>query len=135
MSARLSIATPHRPTSPNDIGSSESMPSNVGMSNAVDSPSPPALMISLNRQFVSSAVPNPANIRIVHNFDRYIDAYGPRVYGYTPGNSASSGPVHRLQRHTRHRREPAVTELRRPERRGPLLAGGRDLVRRLIATD
>jgi hypothetical protein len=28
-------------------------------------------MISLNRQFVSSAVPNPANIRIVHNFDRY----------------------------------------------------------------
>ena len=49
-------------------------------------------MISLNRQFVSSAVPNPANIRIVHNFDRYIDAYGPRVYGYWPGNSPSSGP-------------------------------------------
>ena len=30
------------------------------MSNAVDNPSPPLRMISLNRQFVSSAVPNPA---------------------------------------------------------------------------
>ena len=49
-------------------------------------------MISLNRQLVSSAVPKPANIRIVHNFERYIDAYGPRVYGYSPGNSPSSGP-------------------------------------------
>ena len=85
MSASESTATPHRPTSPSAIGWSESMPSNVGMSNAVDSPSPPALMISLNRQLVSSAVPNPANMRIVHNFDRYIDAYGPRVYGNWPG--------------------------------------------------
>ena len=92
MSARLSMATPQRPTSPSAIGSSESMPSSVGMSNAVDSPSPPALMISLNRQLVSSAVPKPANMRIVHSFERYIDAYGPRVYGYTPGNSPSSGP-------------------------------------------
>ena len=81
MSANESIATPQRPTSPNAISSSESIPNNVGMSNAVDNPSPPERMISLNRQFVSSAVPNPANIRIVHNFDRYIDAYGPRVYG------------------------------------------------------
>ena len=62
------------------------------MSKAVDRPSPPVLMISLNRQFVSSAVPKPANIRIVQSFDRYIDAYGPRVYGYWPGNSPSSGP-------------------------------------------
>ena len=92
MSARLSMATPQRPTSPSAIGSSESMPSSVGMSNAVDSPSPPALMISLNRQFVSSAVPKPANIRIVQSFERYIDAYGPRVYGYSPGNSPASGP-------------------------------------------
>ena len=81
MSASESMATPHRPTSPSAIGSSESMPRSVGMSKAVDSPSPPDLMISLNRQFVSSAVPKPANIRIVHNLDRYIDAYGPRVYG------------------------------------------------------
>jgi hypothetical protein len=92
MSASESTATPHRPTSPSDIGSSESRPSRVGMSNAVDSPVPPDLMISLNRQFVSSAVPNPANIRIVQSRDRYIDAYGPRVYGYWPGNSPSSGP-------------------------------------------
>ena len=49
------------------------------MSNAVDRPLPPDLMISLNRQLVSSAVPKPANIRIVHNLERYIDAYGPRV--------------------------------------------------------
>jgi hypothetical protein len=28
---------------------------------------------------VSGAVPNPANIRIVHNFERYMDVYGPRV--------------------------------------------------------
>ena len=74
MSASESIATPQRPTSPSAIGSSESMPSNVGMSNAVERPSPPALMISLNRQLVSSAVPKPANIRIVQSFDRYIDA-------------------------------------------------------------
>ena len=44
------------------------------MSNAVERPSPPARMISLNRQFVSSAVPKPANIRIVQSFERYIDA-------------------------------------------------------------
>jgi hypothetical protein len=62
------------------------------MSNAVDRPSPPARRISLKRQFVSSAVPKPANMRIVHGLDRYIDAYGPRVYGYWPGNSPSSGP-------------------------------------------
>ncbi len=79
MSAIVSIATPQRPTSPSAMGWSESMPSSVGMSNAVDSPSPPALMISLKRQLVSSAVPNPANIRIVHSFERYIDEYGPRV--------------------------------------------------------
>ena len=54
----------------------------VGRSNAVDSPSPPASSSSWNRRFVSGAVPKPANIRIVQSFDRYIDAYGPRVYGY-----------------------------------------------------
>ena len=68
------MATPHRPTSPSAIGASESSPSSVGMSNAVERPSPPARMISLNRQFVSSAVPKPANIRIVQSFERYIEA-------------------------------------------------------------
>ena len=42
---------------------------------------PPARRISRKRALVSSAVPKPANMRIVHSFDRYIDAYGPRVYG------------------------------------------------------
>ena len=92
MSARESMATPHRPTSPSDMGSSLSSPRSVGMSNAVDRPSPPARMISLKRSFVSSAVPKPANMRIVHSLLRYIDAYGPRVYGNTPGCSASAGP-------------------------------------------
>src|ERR1700741_4154041 len=40
----------------------------------------------------STAVRKPANIRIVQSFERYIDAYGPRVYGYCPGNSPLSGP-------------------------------------------
>ena len=74
MSANVSTATPQRPTSPSAMGSSESSPSRVGMSNAVDRPPPPARMISLKRQLVSSAVPNPANMRIVHGLERYIDA-------------------------------------------------------------
>src|SRR4051812_12260794 len=92
MSANVSMATPARPTSPNAIGSSESQPNRVGMSNAVDNPVPPDRNSSLNLALVSSAVPNPANWRIVHNFDRYMDAYGPRVYGNWPGSSAPSGP-------------------------------------------
>src|SRR5204862_5635231 len=71
---------------------SESRPMRVGRSNAVESPSPPAASSSRNLRFVSGAVPKPANIRIVQSFDRYIDAYGPRVYGHSPGNSPSSGP-------------------------------------------
>ena len=78
---------------------------------------PPA-KISLNRQFVSSAVPNPANIRIVHSFDRYIEAYGPRVYGYCPGNSPSSGPYTGAKRHPRHRLEVGIP-MRRPHRTPP----------------
>ena len=58
----------------------------------MERPSPPATRRSWNRRFVSGAVPKPANIRMVHNFDRYIEAYGPRVYGYRPGNSPSAGP-------------------------------------------
>ncbi len=92
MSASVSTATPARPTSPLASGSSESRPSNVGMSNAVDNPSPPARSNSLNRALVSAAVPNPANWRMVHSRERYMDAYGPRVYGNCPGSSAPSGP-------------------------------------------
>ena len=79
MSARVSTATPARPTSPRASGWSESRASSVGMSNAVDRPLPPASSNWRNRSLVSSAVPNPANCRMVQSFDRYIEAYGPRV--------------------------------------------------------
>ena len=79
MSANVSTATPARPTSPLANGSSESRPSSVGMSKAVDSPSPPARRSSLKRALVSAAVPKPANWRIVHSRERYMEAYGPRV--------------------------------------------------------
>lgn len=73
MSARVSMATPARPTSPADhTSSSESRPISAGMSNAVDRPVPPWRRIALNRPLVSTAVPNPANIRVVHNRLRYI---------------------------------------------------------------
>ena len=74
MSASVSTATPARPTSPLAHGSSESRPSSVGMSNAVDSPSPPAANSCLKRPLVSSAVPNPANCRMVHSRERYMEA-------------------------------------------------------------
>ena len=35
---------------------------------------------------VSSAVPKPANWRIVHNRPRYMLGYTPRVNGYSPGS-------------------------------------------------
>ena len=79
MSARVSTATPHLPTSPSASGSSESRPIRVGRSNAVERPSPPAASSSRKRWLVSSAVPKPANIRMVQSFERYIEAYGPRV--------------------------------------------------------
>ena len=79
MSASESTATPQRPTSPSAIGSSESRPKSVGMSKAVDRPSPPERMISLKRLLVSVAMPKPANMRIVQSRDRYIEACGPRV--------------------------------------------------------
>ena len=39
---------------------------------------------------VSSAVPNPANCRIVHSRPRYIDGYTPRVNGGSPGSPIAS---------------------------------------------
>jgi hypothetical protein len=38
---------------------------------------------------VSSAVPKPANCRIVHNRPRYMLGYTPRVNGNSPGNPIS----------------------------------------------
>jgi hypothetical protein len=46
-SARESVATPHRPTSPSLRGSSESRPISVGMSKATDSPPCPCFSRNL----------------------------------------------------------------------------------------
>ncbi len=73
-SARVSTATPHLPTSPSARGSSLSRPISVGRSKAVERPSPPLARMARNRSLVSVAVPKPANIRIVHSFERYIEA-------------------------------------------------------------
>ena len=72
-SSSVSVATPHRPTSPSARGSSESSPINVGMSNATDRPPCPRARRKRYRSLVSAAVPNPANCRIVHKRPRYID--------------------------------------------------------------
>src|SRR5512140_2272808 len=90
MSFSESMATPHIPTSPLARGESESYPMSVGKWNAVESPVWPCERRNLNRAFVSSAEPNPANCRIVHNRPRYIVGCTPRVYGYCPGYPRSS---------------------------------------------
>src|SRR5574337_388653 len=72
MSASESMATPHLPTSPAEEGWSESYPIKVGRSKAVDSPIWPCSSRYLNRRLVSTAVPYPANIRMVQSLPRYI---------------------------------------------------------------
>src|SRR6476620_5948665 len=64
------------------------------MSKAVDRPVWPLASRNLKRWFVSSGVPKPANIRIVHGLPRYIVACGPRVSGYCPGSPSLSSYVH-----------------------------------------
>jgi hypothetical protein len=70
MSARLSTATPSRPTSPSERGSSESRPISVGRSKAVDRPVWPCSSRYLKRSLVSLAVLCPANMRMVHGLVR-----------------------------------------------------------------
>ncbi len=65
MSAAESMATPQWPTSPSERGSSESRPISVGMSKATESPPPPLARIILYRSLVCSALPKPANWRMV----------------------------------------------------------------------
>ena len=93
ISAAESMATPQCPTSPSERASSESRPISVGMSNATDSPLPPSARIILYRLFVSTALPKPANCRMVHGFPRYPVACSPRVNGYSPGQPIRSNPV------------------------------------------
>ena len=85
MSSSDATATPSRPTSPTARGESESTPISAGMSNAHDNPVCPCSSRYRNRSFVSAAVPNPANCRIVQSRPRYIDGYTPRVNGNDPG--------------------------------------------------
>src|SRR6476469_59829 len=65
----------------------------VGISNAVDRPVCPFSSRNLKRLFVSSGVPKPANMRIVHGLPRYIVACGPRVYGNLPASPSFSAYV------------------------------------------
>ena len=73
MSARVSIATPaladltERPRMVTSRG-----PSTSACRTRSTTRVPPARSNSLNRALVSSAVPKPANMRIVHSCDRYI---------------------------------------------------------------
>ncbi len=55
------------------------------MSKAVESPVWPCCRRYLKRALVSSGRPKPANIRMVQSRPRYIEGYGPRVYGNSPG--------------------------------------------------
>src|SRR5262249_10977945 len=57
----------------------------VGMSKAVERPVCPLSSRKRKRAFVSSAVPKPANWRIVQSRPRYMLGYTPRVYGNSPG--------------------------------------------------
>ena len=71
MSSMVSMATPHRPTSPALNGSSESRPIKVGRSkpstNQCSLSCPAFSNRYLNRRLVSSAEPKPANWRMVQS--------------------------------------------------------------------
>ena len=68
----------------------------------------PAASSSWKRRLVSSAVPKPANMRIVQSFERYIDGVRPARVRVLARELAVVGPVDRLDRNTRHRREVGV---------------------------
>ncbi len=61
----------------------------VGKSKAVERPVWPCSSRYLNRAFVCSGVPNPANMRMVQRRLRYIVGWTPRVNGYSPGKPRS----------------------------------------------
>src|SRR2546425_12564496 len=67
MSSRDDTATPHVPNSPFASGSSVSYPYRVGISKATLRPVSPWAMRYLNRRFVSSAPPHPADNPLLHN--------------------------------------------------------------------
>jgi len=92
-SAMEFTGTPTLPTSAAASGSSESKPSCVGRSKAVDSPVCPPSSSSRKRSLVARALEKPAYWRMVHSRPRYIVGWTPRVYGYSPGHPPSgAGP-------------------------------------------
>ncbi len=123
MSARLSMATPQRPTSPSAIGSSESMPEQrrhverrrqavtAGLDDLLEPP------VGVVGGAEAGEHPHRPQLRAVHRRVR-----APRVR-VDPGELAVVGAVHRLERHARHRGERRVAQLRRLEGGLPLLAG------------
>ena len=60
------------------------------MSKAVERPVLPLASRYLKRALVSSGVPKPANMRIVHSRPRYMVACTPRVKGNWPGRPRDS---------------------------------------------
>ena len=89
MSSSVSTATPSRPTSPSERGSSLSRPMSVGRSKAVLRPVWPFSSRNRKRSLVCRAVPKPANWRMVQSRLRYMLAWTPRVNGYWPGKPRS----------------------------------------------
>src|SRR2546425_3777801 len=84
MSSRDDTATPHVPNSPFASGSSVSYPYRVGISKATLRPVSPWAMRYLNRRFVSSPLPNPPHIPLVHNRPRDMVGWVPRGNGEPP---------------------------------------------------
>ncbi len=72
MSSSVSTATPSRPTSPRERGSSLSSPMSVGRSKAVLRPVWPFSSRNLKRSLVCRGVPKPANWRMVQSRLRYM---------------------------------------------------------------
>jgi len=70
-SSNVSIATPHFPTSPADLGLSESYPMRVGKSKAVLRPVCPSFKSKCHLSLVSLAVPRPENILYVQILPLY----------------------------------------------------------------
>ena len=106
------MATPARPTSPLASGSSESRPSSVGMSKAVESPSPPARSSSLNRRLVSCGGPEAGEL-----------AHGPQagaVHGGVrpPGVGPLAGPLGPVGSVDRLERAPPTSSRTGPCARG-----------------
>src|SRR3989442_15028672 len=81
ISSRDDTATPHVPNSPFASGSSVSYPYRVGMSNATLRPVSPWAIRYLNRRFVSSPPPHPADNPLVPRRPRDKGGWRPRGDG------------------------------------------------------